>query len=611
MCGICGVMSVRPPGPGAAPITAAAVIRMRDAMVHRGPDDEGLFLGDGVAFGHRRLSIIDVAGSRQPMSDPGETLWLTYNGEVYNFQELRDELEARGVSFRTKGDTEVVLRAYQVYGDAAVERLRGMFAFGLWDARRRRLLLARDPLGIKPLYYTQTADGFFLFASEIRALLAWPGVRAELDRDALWDYLGHRYVPGPRTAFKGIAKLPAGHLAVVSAEGLTLRRYWDVPLDGETWSESECVSAFRELVTDSVRRELVSDVPLGVFLSGGLDSTTVTGLMAGMASEAVQTFCVGYGGREGVNERPYARAAAERFGTVHREVEISLDDFWRLLPEAVTAMEEPVAEGPAVSLLQLSRFTRQHVTVVLSGEGADENLAGYTIYQRMLRLRALGWLPRLGPLAGVPRNHRLAQAAEWVGRSVPERYRGVSSVFTVAERERLLGHGAPAVDSAAAHYERARALSPLQQMLYYDQKVWLPDDLLVKADKMTMAASLELRVPFLDHKVVEWAWRVPPSQKIDGGVGKVLLRRAFADLVPPAILTRDKVGFTVGGGEQFSENLGREARRLLVDERALDGLVDGAEVRRLVRRHTERVETLLEPLQALVVLAWWRRIFLA
>jgi len=611
MCGICGVMSLRPPGPDTRRVSEINIVRMRDAMLHRGPDDEGLFIGEGVGLGHRRLSIIDVAGSRQPMTNPDETLWLTYNGEVYNFQELRDELEARGVTFRTKGDTEVVLRAYEVHGDAAVERLRGMFAFGLWDARRHRLLLARDPLGIKPLYYTQTVDGLFLFASEIRALLTWPGVRAELDPAALWDYLGQRYVPGPRTAFKGIAKLPPGHLAVVSRDGVEIRRYWDVPLDGETWSERECVATFRDLVTDSVRRELVSDVPLGVFLSGGIDSTTVTGLMAGMVSEPVRTFCVGYGGREGVNERPYARLAAERFNSVHREVEIDLSEFWRLLPEAVTAMEEPVAEAPSVSLLQLSRFTRQHVTVVLSGEGADENLAGYNIYQRVLRARPLGWLPPLGSLARLARTHRTAQAAAWIGRSIPERYRGVSSVFTEDERERLLGRGGPAVDSAAEHYERTRALSPLQRMLYYDQKVWLPDDLLVKADKMTMAASLELRVPFLDHKVVEWVWRVPQSLKIDGAIGKVLLRRTFTDLIPPAILARDKVGFAIGGGARFSDDVGRQARRLLVDERALDGLVDNAEVARIVRRHGERTENLMEPLLALIVLGWWRRIFVS
>ena len=611
MCGICGVMSLKPPGSDTRAVNESDLLRMRDAMIHRGPDDEGVFIGDGVGLGHRRLSIIDVAGSRQPMTNPGETLWLTYNGEVYNFLELRDELEARGVTFRTKGDTEVVLRAYEIYGDAAVERLRGMFAFGLWDARRRRLLLARDPLGIKPLYYTQTGDGLFLFASEIRALLTWPGVRAELDPGALWDYLGQRYVPGPRTAFKGISKLPAGHLAVVNRNGLEIRRYWDVPLDGETWSEDECVAAFRDVVADSVRRELVSDVPLGVFLSGGLDSTTVTGLMAGTVSEPVRTFCVGYGSSEGVNERPYARVAAERFNTVHREVEIGLAEFWRLLPEAVTAMEEPVAEAPAVSLLQLSRFTRQHVTVVLSGEGADENLAGYNIYQRVLRTRPFAWLPALGSLARLARSHRAAQAAEWIGRSIPERYRGVSSVFTCGERERLLGRRAPAVDPAAEYYERTRALSPLQQMLYYDQKVWLPDDLLVKADKMTMAASLELRVPFLDHKVVEWAWRVPQSLKIDGAIGKVLLRRTFADLIPPAILARDKVGFAIGGGGRFSDDVGRQARRLLVDERALDGLVDGAEVARIVRRHGERTENLMEPLLALIVLALWRRIFVS
>ena len=620
MCGICGVVRLQPPGPSGAsarpsgasarPIEPAAVVRMRDAMVHRGPDDEGVFFADGVALGHRRLSIIDVAGSRQPMANPDESVWLTYNGEVYNFQELRAELEARGMTFSTKGDTEVVLRAYEVWGDAAVERLRGMFAFAIWDKRRRRLLVARDPMGIKPLYYTQTPDGLFLFASEIRALLTWPGVKAELEPEALWDYLGQRYVPGPRTMFRGITKLQPGHLLVVDADGIRVRRYWDVPLDGETWSEEQCARTFRDLVTDSVRRELMSDVPLGVFLSGGLDSTTVTGLMAGMTDEPVRSFCVGYGGGVGVNERPYARLAAERFRTVHREVEIGLDEFWKLLPEAVESLEEPVMEAPAVSLLQLSRFTREHVTVVLSGEGADENLGGYSIYRRMLRTQGLGRLPRIPGLPRLARSHRGARMLEWIGQGIEERYRGVASIFTSYERERLLGRRPPSVDSAAVHYERTRGLHPLQRMLYYDQKVWLPDDLLVKADKITMAASLELRVPFLDHKVVEWAWRVPPSLKIRGTTGKFLLRQAFAEMVPTSILARDKEGFTVGGGNRFRENLGREAQRMLVDERALSGMLDDREVARYVKHHVDGQEDLTEPLFALVVLAWWRRIFL-
>src|SRR5439155_27261147 len=241
------VVRLRPPGPGGAVIEPPAIVRMRDAMTHRGPDDEGLFVADGVAFGHRRLSIIDLSGSRQPMSNPDESVWLTYNGEVYNFQDLRAELEGHGVAFRTKGDTEVILRAYEVWGDAAVERLRGMFAFAIWDGPRRRVLLARDPLGVKPLYYTRTSDGLVLFASEIRALLTWPGVRVEVEADAVWDYLGQRYVPGPRTIFKGIQKLQPGHLATVERGELRVRRYWDVPLDGETWSESGCVAAFRDL----------------------------------------------------------------------------------------------------------------------------------------------------------------------------------------------------------------------------------------------------------------------------------------------------------------------------------------------------------------------------
>ena len=609
MCGICGVMSLRPPGPDGPAIDAARVTRMRDAMVHRGPDDEGLHLEAGVGLGHRRLSIIDVSGSRQPMANDDETVWLTYNGEVYNFQELRADLEARGVAFRTKGDTEVVLRAYEQWGEASVERLRGMFAFGIWDRRRRRLVLARDPLGIKPLYYTRTADGLFLFASEIRALLTWPGVRVAIEPDALWDYLGHRYVPGPRTIFQGISKLPPGHIAVVEGDSVAVRQYWDVPLDGESWSEHQCVSTFRDLVTDSVRRELVSDVPLGVFLSGGLDSSVVTAVAASILDEPVRTFCVGYRSALGVNERPYARIAAERFKTQHREVEIGMDEFWRLLPEAVASMEEPVMEAPAVSLLQLSRFTRQHVTVVLSGEGADENLAGYSVYRRMLRTRHFGWLPPLGPLAKLTPTHRMARLAEWMGKGIDGRYRGVSAIFTAAERERLLGRRPPAVDSAAVHYDRTRKLSPLQRMLYFDQKVWLPDDLLLKADKITMAASLELRVPFLDHKVVEWAWRVPESLKIDRTRGKILLRRAFAEAIPTPILARRKEGFTVGGGTDFTRDIGHNARRLLLDEHGLDGLVDRGEIRRYVQRHLAGAENLTDPLMVLIVLALWRRTF--
>ena len=610
MCGICGVMTLVPPGAGGSPIDQAAVVRMRDAMRHRGPDDEGIFLDGGIAFGHRRLSIIDVAGSRQPMSNPDETVWITYNGEIYNFQELRTELEGRGFAFRTKGDTEVVLRAYEAWGDAAVERLRGMFAFGLWDGRRRRLLLARDPLGIKPLYYTRAPDGAFLFASEIRALLAWPGVRAAMDDDALWDYLGNRYVPGPRTMFRGIAKLPAGHLAVVTSGGVNVRRYWDVPLDGETWSEAECERTFRDLVSDSVRRELVSDVPLGVFLSGGLDSTTIAAVMAEVADEPVRSFCVGYAGGTGVDERPYARLAADRLGTVHREVEVGLDEFWTLLPEAVASLEEPVMEAPAVSLLKLARFARKHVTVVLSGEGADENLAGYAIYRRMHAMRKLAWLPRLGPLAGLAARHRTAKLAESIGYGLEDRYRGVSSIFTRRQRQRLLGRRAPREELSAVHHERTRGLAPLQRMLYYDQKVWLPDDLLVKADKITMAASLELRVPFLDHKVVEWAWRVPPSLKVRGNEGKVLLRRAFADRVPASILARKKEGFTVGGGARLAESVGRQAQRMLVDERRLAGVLDERLVARLVQRHRNAEEDLSDPLLSLIVLAWWRSIFL-
>ncbi|MBI2524697.1 MAG: asparagine synthase (glutamine-hydrolyzing) [Candidatus Rokubacteria bacterium] len=603
MCGICGVVRLRTP----EQVDVTLLRRMRDAMRHRGPDDEGLFVDDNVGLGHRRLAIIDLASGHQPMASDDGRVRIVYNGEIYNFDNVRAELEAHGWTFRTKSDTEVILRAYEAFGPACVERLRGMFAFAIWDAGRRRLLLARDRLGIKPLYYT-FAGASLLFASEIKALLHWPGVARELDPAALGQYLRLRYVPAPRTMFRGISKLPPGHVLLVERGAVTVRRYWDLPLDVEPVDEPGAAEELRDLLAECVRAHLVSDVPLGAFLSGGIDSTAVTGIMAGLLPDAVRTFTVGYPDGTGSDETAYARLAAERFHTEHRELILDRARFWEFLPRLVWFLDEPVADPAAVPLHFLSRFARDFVTVAISGEGADEALGGYAIYATMLRLEPLRRLPGIGLLRPLARGRRFARYLERAAHPIERSYRGVSAVFGEGEGERMLVPGLTAPDDefAAACFDRTRHLDPLRRMLYFDLKVWLPDDLLVKADKMTMASSLELRVPFLDHRLVEWAWRVPSHLKVQGGRGKRVLGEAMRGLVPREIVERPKQGFTIPVREWFRTGLGEAARELFAGCPLLDrGTVEG-----LIARHARGREDLSEPLFTLAVLAAWHRVFI-
>lgn len=601
-------MRVRPPGP----VDPGLLARMRDTMVHRGPDDEGLFTAGAVGLGFRRLSIIDLAGGHQPMANDDDTVWITYNGELYNFRALRAVLESKGYVFRSKSDTEVILRAYEEFGEACLEHLRGMFAFAIWDGRKEQLLLARDRLGIKPLYYA-LHDGTLLFASEIKAILEWPGTRRAVDPVALRQYLGCRYVPGPRTMFEGILKLQPGHLLVLRDGELKVRPYWDLPLDGEATSEEEAARSLRDRLEECVGNHLMSDVPLGVFLSGGIDSTVVTGLMAGMLADPVQSFSVGYGQEAAVDERPFARIAAGRSRTAHHEAVLGAQSFWDFLPRLVWYLDEPVADPAAVPLYFLSKFARQFVTVALSGEGADETLAGYSIYRRMLWLERVRRLPGLSLLRLPFAGRKLRRYLEWAKTPLERRYRGVSAVFSQAEVDRLLAQGSGGAkldDFGAPYFDRTADLDPLKRMLYFDLKVWLPDELLVKADKMTMATSLELRVPFLDHTLVEWAWRLPSSLQVRGGTGKYLLRRAMADLVPAEILNRPKEGFAIPVREWFRSGLSEKARRLLVEEQGRDSLLNRKEVETLIARHEAGREDLSDAIFTLAVLACWHSIFI-
>jgi asparagine synthase (glutamine-hydrolysing) len=569
MCGICGVV-LRAPGR----VEPALVRGMADTMVHRGPDDDGLFVEGRVGLGFRRLAIIDVAGGHQPMASDDGALVLVYNGETYNYAGLRTELESRGHVFRTKSDTEVVLRAYEAWGARCVDRLQGMFALALWDARRQVVLLARDRLGVKPLYYTW-AGGALVFASEIKALLAYPGVDRAMDEALIDLYAPLGFVPGPRTMFRSIAKLMPGETLEVGAR-TRATRYWDVPIGAAAPAE-EPAARYREALGQSVEQHLVSDVPLGIFLSGGVDSSAVTALASRALDGPVRTFALGYASQHAEDECAYARLVAERLGTDHHEFRLEATDFRDFLPKLVWHLDEPLADLACIPLYFVSRLARRFVTVVLSGEGADETLGGYGIYRRMLLIERLrrwggGALARMLPHGLLPRGSPVTRLAAGLRLPLGRRYHGVAT-FLDPSVDAWLRHvpSAPSAvaDALAPYYAATAGQSPLARMLYLDLKVWLPDNLLVKADRMTMANSQELRVPFLDHHLVEHAAVLPDAAKVGGGAGKRVLRQAMDGLLPAPVLRRPKQGFPVPLAAWFRGPLAELVRDTLLAPNAM------------------------------------------
>ena len=631
MCGIAGILRFD----RSARVRPATLQAMGDALAHRGPDDEGRFVDGNVGLAHRRLSIIDLEGGRQPLFNEDRSVAVVFNGEIYNYADLTADLAARGHVFATRSDTETIVHAYEERGERCVEDFRGMFAFALWDRRRRRLLLARDRLGIKPLYYF-LGPGLLAFASEIKALLEHPEVPREVDPEALDLYLSLRYVPGPRTLFRGIRKLPPGHTLTWDERGLSLREYWDLAAHVRPEGERAVPGNGREprrrladLLEESVRLRLMSEVPLGVFLSGGLDSTTVLAMMRRIAPGGrLRTFSVGYEGRTGEEERAnefdYARLAAESFGAEHHELKLRDADFRDFLPDLVRHLDEPVADPACVPLYFISRLARDEITVVLSGEGADEILAGYGVYRRMLALERMhrlggGLGGRLAGLAAAARGpgERLRLALRLASLPLEQRYRGVSRGFLPEAKARLLGHDATAVDGDGLldevfgpHFAAVAGAAPLDRMLYADVKTWLPDDLLVKADKMTMANSLELRVPFLDHRLVELAASLPPEDKLRRGTGKALLRDAVAGLVPPAIVERTKRGFPVPMVPLLRRLGGFSRELLLARDSACRSWFDAAEVERLLAEHERGTAQRDQEIWSLLVFELWHGVFI-
>ncbi len=605
MCGINGALYYD----NDRPVAAQDLDRMRAAQRHRGPDAQGIWINGRVGFGFNRLAIIDLAGGHQPMANDDGSVCLVFNGEIYNFLELRAELESHGWRFRTRSDTEVILRGWEQWGEECVHRLRGMFAFVLWDGRRQILFGARDRLGIKPLYYWAGSRGF-VFASELKSLLEWREVPRELDETALEEYLRRRYVIAPRTILKHVWKLPPGHCFTVAGENLLVRRYWQLPEpSGRQVSEQEAVEEWTALMDETVRLHLIADVPLGAFLSGGLDSSTVVAWMARLGVRELKTFSIGYDAPE--SELDYARQAAQHIGTEHHEIYLNPSEFRDLLPKTAWHMDEPVADEASLALFVLVQFTRREVKVVLSGEGADEIFGGYNYQQQIAYER---W--RRYP--GVALAACLAQKLPWprlqrkmapLAQPLEARYQGVSKVFTSTETQSILRDPPqPISASVAESYRRCPKAGALERMLFLDMATWLPDDLLVKADRMTMAASLELRVPFLDHKMVEFVWNLPADLKIRRGVGKYLLKRPASRLLPERLVYRRKAGFPVPLESWVRNDLRDFVRDSLLAGGGVEPVLERRAIEDLLAAHDVSERT--QQIYALLILDQWMRQFL-
>ncbi len=620
MCGICGVVQTGG-GPAREVVPAEVLDRMTDVMTHRGPDDRGTYASPGVALGARRLSIVDVGGGHQPISDETGRVWAIQNGELYNHGELRNELAP--VAFRTQCDTEVLPHLYRRNGDGFPRHLRGMFAVAIWDEERRRAVLARDRLGIKPLYYALAGD-LLVFGSELKSLLASGLLRPELDFEAIDAYLSFGFVPAPRTPLAGISKLKPGHILVADEAGVREERYWDYPFPrpAERRTEAAWRDELLERLEESVRLRLMSDVPLGAMLSGGIDSSLVVALMTRQMSDPVKTFSVGFRESADSNELAEARQVAELFGADHHELELSFVDDTVDLATLAWSMDEPLADLSALGFLALSELAARHVTVALSGQGADELLGGYRKH------RAAALLGRLGPLR-VPASVAARAAGRWSptlarsaaafsARTAAERLVAMSGRLDGARRDALVRGPLAALDgdTALRHVEALAAGlhgDPLAETLYLDAQLALPDDMLHYFDRASMAHSLEVRVPFLDHEFVEFCATIPTGLKVQGSTTKHLLKAASRGILPDSIIDKPKRGFFRGAvSAWFDAQAGRAIDEYLLDSdpRYADFL-DGAEVRRLVARHRETPDPDLgHLLLALLVLEVWLSTYL-
>lgn len=631
MCGIYGVVNLKEQGEPSRDLAA----RMGRVITHRGPDDEGCYFGKSIALGMRRLSIIDLAGGHQPISNEEGTVWVVCNGEIYNFLELRKELIQKGHRFQTKSDTEVLVHLYEEDGPEFLKQLRGMFAIALWDVQRARLLLARDRLGKKPLYVRQEPHRL-LFASEIKSILQDPEVPRRLDRRALQGYLGLGYVPAPATLFEGIQKVLPGHYWLIEDGRLQVREYWDVRFDQvEIRDEQEWLERVREKFLESVRIRLISDVPLGAFLSGGIDSSAVVAAMAQCTNQPIKTYSIGFEGPDRYyNELPYAKIVAEHFHTDHHEIMVR-PRVAELIPKLIWHLDEPMADSAFITTYLVSRLARKSVTVILSGVGGDELFGGYRRYlggailrhyRRLPGFVRRSWLPAL--LARLPQDrssgwkNNIRYASAFVKSAQLDsasRYMSYVMVFPPGVCARLLcgawletdgGYGS-ASEILGSYFQKASGADLLHQNMYVDLKTSLPDDLLALTDKMSMAASIECRAPFLDQELVELTSRIPSDLKVRGLTMKHLLKKALEPWLPATILHRKKRGFGAPVGSWLRSDLDRLVQETLsVSQIKKRGLFEPNVVREIVADHQAQRSDHTDPLLALINLEIWCRIFL-
>jgi asparagine synthase (glutamine-hydrolysing) len=621
MCGIAGIVATS----REANIPEALVRKMCDQIVHRGPDDEGIFVDDGAGLGMRRLSIIDLSGGRQPVFSEDQSAWIVFNGEIYNFIELRAELEGRGHRFRTRSDTEVIIHLYEEMGSGCVDRLRGMFALAIYDKSKRKLLLARDRLGKKPLHYAFHQDKLY-FGSEIKSILAAAPELAQVNSEALLQYLYFGYVPDPLTAFRGIHKLLPGHLLEFEKGKITIRQYWDLPHYGtyKPKSEEECLEELEFRLAEATRIRLISDVPLGAFLSGGTDSSTIVALMARACSGPVKTFSIGFS-KDDFNETQYARAVANRFGTDHHEM-ILEPDVLQTVEHLTSSLEEPFGDSSMLPTYYVSQMARRHVTVALSGDGGDEIFAGYDRYRiqtdRRIFEHVPGWVRRFYReqiFPRTPRNMRGRQFSYNVSLSWQERYVDTLSFVPAFERDTpLLSDGFRDVlqkcddprNVLLRQFAKAPASDRVSELLYVDTKTYLLGDILTKVDRMSMLNSLEVRVPLLDHRFVEWVTSLPVEWKLRGKQKYILRKLAERVGVPGEVLDRPKQGFALPLVHWMRNEL-KDVLMVLLEPRSLQrGYFEADGVRKLMNDHFQGRRDASARIWRLLMFELWHRNFL-
>jgi len=616
-----------------ARVEPGVVRQMCDVMMHRGPDDDGVYTDGPVGLGMRRLSIIDVAGGHQPISNETGTTWIVFNGEIYNHAELRKDLQAHGHRYKTNSDTETIIHLYEEYGRNCVNHLRGMFAFAIWDRDKRSLFVARDRLGIKPLYYRLTSESF-LFGSEIKVILAHGGVRPEFDSAVLPEYLAFGYLSGEETFYDGIKKLPPGHWLELNEDAaIKIEQYWDLDTSGAEPARNETyyVQTYRDLLEEAVGSHLMSDVPLGVFLSGGVDSSAVAALMTKIRKAPIETFSVGYT-EQTYSELPYARTVAQHLNSVHHEVMVSERDFFDSLPKLIWHEDEPIVWPSSVSLYFVARLARERVTVVLTGEGADETLAGYSRYAFTLRNQAVDRIYRSvtpaflrnqlrelisgSPLISAKIRRKLSHTCLGVDSASWSSFYfdNFLSAFSEAQQSDLLTDEArqrlatrSAYQNVLEYWDQSKG-ELLQRLLYTDIKTYLVE-LLMKQDNMSMAASIESRVPFLDHVLVEFAIRIPREVQLNGWAGKVILKKAVEDLLPLSILYRRKLGFPTPWSGWLAGPRLDAIEKLLTGTRSMQrGYFKRQAIERIFAEHRAKYRDHYDRIWRLLNLELWHRV---